>query len=293
MPDLQSAAPGAAAVAPLLLGLIAETPVHYGAETGGGAIDLPVAREASTRYPMIAGSAFKGALKDSFGTDSPYTGSEARAGQLIFSDIRLLLLPVRSLAASYAWVTCPLLLERLQRDAQRAGCTAQATFPMCTVAPDTYLCANSQLPQQLQLEERQFDKAADPANDPSLASVVAALKTLVAHENARARIAAQLVVLNDSDFAWFAEFALPVSAHNKLDGDKTSENLWYEETLPPDTVMYGLILPRPTLSRDPQVDAMKAARDLLLGKPHLQIGGGETTGLGWFAHNCLAQQQGA
>ncbi|MDD2919542.1 type III-B CRISPR module RAMP protein Cmr4 [Rhodoferax sp.] len=275
-----------------MLGLIAETPIHYGAETGGGAIDLPVAREAATHYPVIAGSAFKGALKDWFGEGSVYTGSEANAGQLIFSDIRLLLLPVRSLAGSYAWVTCPLLLERLQRDAQRAGKPAAAAFTIPAVASGQYHSANPESPPQLQLEERQFDKAA-PANPQQLTGLVAALQSLIAHPNAKARIPMQLVVLSDADFAWFAEFALPVNAHNVLDENKTSTNLWYEETLAPDTVMYGLILPRPTLKPEDQREAMKAARKELTGRPHLQIGAGETTGLGWFSHNCTAQQQGA
>lgn len=276
---------------PILLGLIAETPIHYGAETGGGAIDLPVAREAATRYPVIGGSAFKGALKDALGTDDRYTGNTESAGQLIFSEIRLLLLPVRSLAGSYAWVTCPLLLERLQRDAGRGGRATAAAFPISDVPKGQYRCANPQLPPQLQLEERQFDKAAGDPTDPQLAKLVAALQTLVAHASARERIPRQLVVLSNEDFAWFAEFALPVNAHNVLDeSNKTSLNLWYEETLPPDTVMYSLILPRPTLSETVQGEAMGHVRRLLSGRPHLQIGAGETTGLGWFAHNHAAPQ---
>ena len=281
----------------ILLGLIAEAPIHYGAETGGGAIDLPVAREATTRYPVIAGSAFKGSLKDVLGEDDRYTGTAEAAGQLIFSDIRLLLLPVRSLTGSYAWVTCPLLLERLQRDAKRVeslgGCTA-ANFPTCeTPKKGHYLCANDQLPPQLQLEERQFDKAAPSAKDPQLGKLVAALQSLIAHDSTKARVARQLVILNDDDFAWFAEYALPVNAHNKLDeNNKTSLNLWYEETLPPDTVMYGLILPRPTLSENVQDEAMTHVIGLLNSKAHLQIGAGETTGLGWFSHNHAVEPQG-
>jgi CRISPR-associated protein Cmr4 len=279
---------------PILLGLIAETPIHYGAESGGGAIDLPVAREAATRYPVIAGSAFKGALKDLFGEDNPYTGNNEAAGQLIFSDIRLLLLPVRSLSGSYAWVTCPLLLERLQRDASRAGCKPSFDFTVVPVNAGSYYSTNEALPAHLQLEERQFDKAQLSANDPKLTKLIAALQSLIVHAATKTRVAAQLVVLNNNDFAWFAEFALPVNAHNKLDdNNKTSLNLWYEETLPPDTVMYSLILPRPTLPTAVQDAAMAHVGGLLQAKQHLQIGAGETTGLGWFAHNHAPQAQGA
>jgi len=47
-----------------LFGLLAETFVHPGAGSSGGAIDLPVAREAATGYPFIAGSSLKGALRE-------------------------------------------------------------------------------------------------------------------------------------------------------------------------------------------------------------------------------------
>lgn len=275
--------------APLLLGLIAETSIHYGAETGGGAIDLPVARECATRYPVIAGSAFKGSLKDLLGDGSIYTGTEDAAGQLIFSEIRLLLLPVRSLAGNYAWATCPLLLERLQRDTHRAGHPRAAAFTLPKVNDGEYLSANASLPAQLQLEERQFAKTPVGAGATPLAPLIAALQTLIVHASAGERLTSQLVVLSNKDFAWFAEFALPVNAHNKLDdNNKTSLNLWYEETLPPDTVMYSLILPRPTLPSGKQTEAMAHVGAQLTAHPHLQIGAGETTGLGWFAHNHAA-----
>ena len=283
----------------ILLGLIAETPIHYGAETGGGAIDLPVAREAATRYPVIAGSAFKGSMKDMLGGESVFTGKADAAGHLIFSDIRLLLLPVRSLAASYAWVTCPLLLERLQRDSSRAaptgGNAAVTGFTIPVVTDGYYVSANVGLPDLLQLEERQFTKSANNATAvANLENLIANLQNVIAHDTAKNRVKTQMVILSDNDFAWFAEFALPVNAHNQLNANnKTSENLWYEETLPPDTVMYALVLPRPTLKRDIQDAAMAHIGTLLTSTPHLQIGAGETTGLGWFAHNHAAQAEGA
>ena len=46
-----------------MLGLLAETPIHPGAGRGMGVVDLPVAREAATDYPVLVGSSLKGALK--------------------------------------------------------------------------------------------------------------------------------------------------------------------------------------------------------------------------------------
>ena len=47
-----------------LLGLHAQTPLHPGAGTALGVVDLPVQRERHTHWPNIAGSALKGILRD-------------------------------------------------------------------------------------------------------------------------------------------------------------------------------------------------------------------------------------
>jgi len=55
-------------------------------------------------------------------------------------------------------------------------------------------------------------------------------------------------------------------------------NLWYEETLPPDTVMYALIAGRGQHEPRETLDALFTEKD-----PYLQVGGNETVGHGWFA----------
>jgi CRISPR-associated protein Cmr4 len=133
------------------------------------------------------------------------------------------------------------------------------------------------------LEERQFTIAAAPATD-----LVEAIETLVIHNEVRQRLREQLVVVHDDDFAWFARYGLSVQARNvlKKDGTKRSENLWYEETLPPDSLMYALVLSRKTGS-------LEALHRLLSGPdPYLQAGGNETVGHGWFAVNVRNGQAG-
>lgn len=187
----------------LVLGLLAETFVHPGMGSVGGVIDLPVAREAATDYPVIAGSSLKGAIKDKAREekwpDAPvldeegkdmldrdgkprmelhpevkkYFGKQDNAGQILVSDARLLLLPVRSLSGSYKWVTCPHLIERLVRDLERAGRKADApSFP--EVDKKRFLGIGN---GALYLEERRFEgQGALPENFDT------ALGKLVAHE---------------------------------------------------------------------------------------------------------------
>ena len=85
-----------------MFGFLAETSIHCGAGRSAGIIDLPVAREAATDYPFIAGSGLKGALRDraeSLGRSdvAKLFGNPDQAGRLLVSDARLLLLPVLGL----------------------------------------------------------------------------------------------------------------------------------------------------------------------------------------------------
>jgi CRISPR-associated protein Cmr4 len=257
-----------------LLGLLAETPIHPGCGRSMGVVDLPVAREAATDYPVIVGSSLKGALRDKAKAVIPAAvdgrfGSPDQAGDLLVADARLLLLPVRSLTGSYRWTTCPHLLERFRRDLARAGLTS--------LPPAVSLERGSALTQgsgHLFLEERQFRIKAAPD-----AALVSAIQPLLAHEASRQRLAAQIAVLHDDDFAWFARYGLAIQARNVLEegGTKKSVGLWYEETLPPDTLMYTLVLGR-------QADSIASLQTLFPAEAaYLQAGGNETVGQGWFA----------
>ena len=102
-----------------IIGLLAETYIHPGTGQAAGAIDLPVARERTTHYPFIPGSSMKGALLDAarmdgfekkrlkrlFGSIETEDEEVVGAGQLLISDARLLLLPVRSLSGPYCWLS--------------------------------------------------------------------------------------------------------------------------------------------------------------------------------------------
>lgn len=264
---------------PVLLGMLAESALHHGAGRSAGIIDLPVAREAATDVPFIAGSGVKGALRDRARQlrrdDNEIKrcfGEQDHAGLLSIADARLLLLPVRSLTGSYKWLTCPLLLERYRRDLARCGIgtvVPRVEVPM----RDDRSGAVAAGKDTIFLEERELAiVAALPAG------LTAAISPLLRHDDTRKRLGGQLVVVSDDDFAWFCRYALPIAARNFLERDtKVSKNLWYEESLPPDTVLYTLIM-----ARD---DASATSLTTLFPNedPYLQLGGNETVGHGWVA----------
>jgi len=259
----------------MILGLLAETSIHPGAGQEIGFVDLPVAREGATDYPVIVGSSFKGALLDRArsGMDDPTRnrifGQQDNAGSVLVSDARLVLLPVRSLASHYKWITCPHLLERLTRDLKRVG-HVEPTIAVTGPARGRYLGIDD---GPLFLEERQFDRGGDLPD-----GLVKAIEPLIRHEETRKRLSDQLVVLHDDDFVWFARFGLAVNVRNQLDKvTKTSQNLWYEETIPPDSVFYCLLADRNG------GDSLDAICKLFEQHPYIQVGGNETVGQGWFA----------
>jgi CRISPR-associated protein Cmr4 len=295
----------------IIVSMLAETFIHPGSGQNVGAIDLPVAREAATDYPYIAGSSLKGALRDAYeqhlratlpdtdtpaeaddsndgsNTDAPSEndeatekksakdkevdkhansvfGEQAQAGNLVVSDARLLLLPVRSLSGAYKWVTCGHLLERFLRDLERSGMKQSHTLP--APAPQQVITTGS---GKLFLEELSFD--IQDGQSEALKGVVTLLQQYLP-SSVSSRLERQLAILHNDDFAWFARYGLAVNARNQLTDKKTSNNLWYEETIPPDTLMYTVLAER----------RGAPLRDLANIGHYLQVGGNETVGQGWF-----------
>lgn len=269
-----------------LLALLAETPLHPGSGRSLGVVDLPVAREGATDLPFLPGSGLKGALRERAESGDGAAEDVERvfgrpdwAGDLLVADGRLLLLPVRSLQGSYRWATCPLLLERLGRDLARAGFSWAADLPAVSQPePRKALGAGH---GDLFLEERRFSLAGELPD-----GLVSVLGRFVSAETTRSRLARQVVVLADEDFAWFARFGLTVRARNVLkDGTKRSVNLWYEESLPPDTLLYTVLNAR-------RPEALAYMRSLFpQGGSYLQLGGNETTGQGWCSVLFLEDQE--
>lgn len=262
----------------LIMGMLAETSLHPGAGQASGVVDLPVAREVTTGYPVIVGSSLKGALRDKARQEMPDSESvifgeqEKHAGSVAITDARLLLLPVRSLTMHFRWVTCPYLLERYLRDRSLAR---QPRDWRPIEVKKGHAWVTQGMEDMLFLEELSFQpQVIDPEVLEELVSMIA---PLIAHESLRARLGQQLVILSDEEFTYFARYGLSVQARNVLDKEtKESKNLWYEETLPPDTLFYTLFL-----TRAGGREGMDRLREMMVTNPYLQVGGNETMGQGW------------
>ncbi|MBB1126679.1 type III-B CRISPR module RAMP protein Cmr4 [Thiospirillum jenense] len=276
-----------------LLGLLAETSIHAGAGQMATAIDLPIQREAHTGWPVIFGSAVKGALRARaeeqkvdwlFSVFGPDVGNaHEHAGALLVGDARLLLLPVRSLTGHFKWVTCPALLKRFAADAKRLELTAfSIDLPFDLLADDTVLLPQLTKTHVLYLEEFQFNTA-----ERDFSAIIPVLAKLMGRDDAEAILNKQLVLVNDDRFNHLAQFATPVNPHICIDNaTKTVKPgaLWYEETLPPDTLLYVALhaqSARMKGSNQSAAEVLKHVTTELFQRPYLQLGGNETVGMGW------------
>lgn len=287
------------------------TSLHVGAGRGAGAIDLPLVRERATQWPYVPGSGVKGVLASLHGAadaekrqqnnvfafgkppaDNTTDVSES-AGSLVFCDARLLCLPVRSLMGTFAWVTCPLALQRLKEDWQRAGVKDLPDVP--SLAVDKAACVlkyqdgDKQLTCPLVHEHTNAKKETIntiyledldlQAVDCSLtASWADKLATALAIDNFQHRFA---VVHNDV-FQFLCTTALEVRARIGIDSaSKTVKAgaLWYEEALPSESILYGLVWCDKVFGGG-AVTAEHLFKQYCQGEVTLQMGGKASTGKG-------------
>lgn len=284
-----------------LLTLYAATSLHPGAGATTGAIDLPVQREVHTAFPVIAGSGLKGALRQhaaQHGLENgpletvfgpPTDNADKHAGSLIVGEAKLLALPVRSLQSVFYWVSCPLVLDRLARDLAQAR--PELRLPSFSVGANEALLPEGNATPSLVLEELDF--TARPSADLArfLAEGVLPIVPEGIGGRYREKLAADFAVVSDEDFRHLTETGTQVAARVVLDDRKTSQNLWYEETLPSESVFWSVLIARPPrgdgLGTEAEVletvrrvtgraGANGVATDYLL-----QVGGNETRGQGW------------
>jgi len=282
--------------------LYAVSPVHMGAGTAVGVVDNPIQRERHTRHPSFAGSGIKGALRHGFealGGDhtlidrlfGPAAGtSELHAGAASFGDAQLVALPVRSLRGGYVYATCPQALARAHRLLRLVGVGAGWQVPS-TVPAGSALVANADLLSSGKLHLEAFEYAGQVVDTPlaPLAKDLAA-KALPDDEACaffRNKLARDLVVLSDTDFAYFCEHATLVETHvriNEKTGTADHGGLFYTENLPPESLLLAPLMASATrsLREEDKIDAadvMAKLRNVLHGRV-LQIGGDATTGRG-------------
>ncbi|RMX01956.1 type III-B CRISPR module RAMP protein Cmr4 [Allofranklinella schreckenbergeri] len=288
----------------------AVSPVHMGAGQAVDIIDNPIQRERHTRHPCFAGSGIKGAVRHSYqallsgsanlreeeikGNITRLLGPDAgspnlHAGAVSFGDAQLVALPVRSLKGGYVYATCPQALARAQR-LLNLGTSTPTSWAIPQVKDQHCLLANPDLlsGSKLHLEAFEYEAKASETLAAIAADLAAkALPPEPAYQFFADKLKNDLIVLSDTDFGYFAEHAMLVEPHVRIDPDTGSAKeggLFYTENLPPESLLIAPLMASQTRTgkKEEQLKAEEVFIQIktLINGRLLQIGGDATTGRG-------------
>jgi CRISPR-associated protein Cmr4 len=270
------------------------TPLHSGTGQTAAVIDLPIAREKTTGWPVIPASSLKGVVRNGRGlnrdkdhkripdmdADRLYgvaDGEDTRAGEVIFGDMHLLCFPARSLYGTFAYLTCPLALKRLRRDTNALGDTLAFDVPEPGIgeAIEIVVTQTSVLAQgnDVILDDLDLTKKSGENAD----SVAQKLAALAMPEAEREAFCQRFAIVPDDVFNYLTQSACEITARVAMDWEKGTKTvrgggLWYEEAVPAEAIFHG---PYCLAGRVAEVSELPEPPKLL------QLGGKESVGRGW------------
>lgn len=288
--------------------IFTRTPLHVGAGSSVGAIDMPIQRERHTQIPIIPGSSLKGVLRDLFAGDSEQerlfgppceSKDDHFAGSLLIGEARVLCFPVRSAKGSFAWLTCPLALGRYARErGVPLPFSVSSVFPCseedCLAGNDVVLdrsVAGGQHGKAVVLEEYSFTVKGESPED-----VTHLLDGILPGDELWKTMQKRLVIVADGIFSHFCATACEVQQRiqiNDATGVAKDGALFNQENVPSETLFYAVVAERVRADaagerKDGTPDDGKrkdgiTELDAKLKSVNniLQIGGDETIGLGF------------
>ncbi len=263
------------------------TPLHVGAGTGLGYVDLPIYREAHTDFPAIPASTIKGVFrteeirkvskkkgKEAKQVEEQLTkydpkeqnakdediehlykifGNQKKEGSVVFTDARVLYFPVKSLKDIFAYVTCPYVIRRFSEDTgENTPDIDISDRNMCKVLNGSSVVVKTNNKDNLVVLE-EFALKAEEEN-----SELPGVKFLGE---------SRIVIVHDDLFTYFVKTYTEIQTHIKVGietGTVEEGALWTEEYIPAETIFYFKV------SSDYTIDNHKK----------IQIGGNSSTGKG-------------
>jgi len=245
-----------------------QSPVHIGVGRGVGFVDLPIIRETITNWPYVPGSSLKGVLAAryeatdenrradtdmgrrlgaAFGRPDDDGEYSDNAGSLVFSDARLVCLPVRSLFGTFAECTSSLALRRLKRDLDLLSLTAAVP----DVPPDQH--SDNRPPVRLTkssalnnggvfFEDLDFEPKLNDEHAEAWSGFLAG-QVFQRDEEWQSEFRKRFAIVSNEIFDFLCESATEVVARVRLDHDRKTVKAgpWYEEALPAESILAGFV----------------------------------------------------
>ena len=228
-------------------------------------------------YERFDDSQDKEKTKVIFGPDTDK--AHEHAGAISVGDAKVLLFPVRSLKGVFAYVTCPLVLERFKRDLELLGISCNFKIPQineneAVIYSDSTILVDN---DQIVLEDVMLK-----ANRQDIQNLVNQISQLSPVNIDSKRVA----IIHNDLFRDFVKMATEIVTRVKIDagtGTVQSGALWTEEYLQSDCLLYSVIaIGKPKK----EIDGLKTSDDVKnelqkFKDKFVQIGGNETVGKGF------------
>ncbi len=271
------------------------TPLHVGSGTSVSYIDLPIARERHTDYPVIPGSGIKGVIrdvatrknvknpcsvKDVFG---PEPGSkDLHASLAAFTDAKILFYPVRSLRGVFALITSPYVLRRFAEDMRSAMGQNEIWEDVPDVSDTDAMVNGNSLTfknRYVIFEEFRFDTVRDMGFFKYFESEL--FRSFLTDEDIK-----RIAIVSNDVFRDMVKYAVEVRTRIRIDQAKgTVEGgaLFSLEMVPSEAIFYSFVFTKSLNSGSScnAENAMKLIEEILPDDSVLQVGGDETVGLGF------------
>ena len=273
--------------------IYAVTPVHVGAGRGLGYIDMPIAREKVTNWPYIPGSSVKGVIADYFGASKDNRNdksdenkklkaafgtsgadNESAAGAIVFTDANILCMPIRSFYGTFAWITSPFCLRRMN---ENISLNADAYIP----AQSKLIGGNFNTDRHAKIYLEDIDITVQQSDEAANIAGRIAQSVFTNEDEWQKTFVDRFVIVDDDIFTFLCEFGTEVNAHIRIDentGVVRDGALWYEEALPVETILTGKIWCDKSFVEG--ISEENLIKEFCTEERNIQIGGKASTGKG-------------
>lgn len=280
-----------------LMGIYTRSPLHIGSGTSVDIVDLPIIRERITNYPVIPASALKGVLRQRavdlngeknsdvnvlFGNrDDDYKDDKGKisyGGAMFFGEAKLLAFPVRSLKECFAWITCPLALQRFARDTGKKINVPKVDCDKC-FASDKVASKGTVVLEEYPLTI--YSAAEYQAVKADIEKIIAVIADISDDPVWKGELADRLVITNDENFQHFVTTTTEIVARIEIDPKtRINRNLFNQENAPSESVYYSVC--QYLGERKPGTENACETFGSLFpnNKACIQLGGNETIGQG-------------
>lgn len=278
-----------------------ETLLHMGDGAEGNYVDMPIQREKTTGFPKGEAAGIKGVMRslftgkdreELFGRISQDNDNDegSEMGKLIFSDARLLFLPVKADKNKlFVWITCPYVLQRFCREVEYTFFREEKfefrkelknmREKLMDLNEETFLPLNGTACGEddsvLILGEIKLNIKKNVKEELKFPVEILGEKEGYIQK----KLNQDLYMVNDTIFSYFCENATEVITRIRIGEDGVVEDgaLFTEEFLPENTILYNFI-------SDVKEEGTELEEKLLkmLEKTGnmIQLGGGKTIGKG-------------